>query len=249
MAYNNPILIEYVTIIQGDEAIFKKQDIDNFHKIAGELGLQSTEKFIHERTLKIDLKAGSKSSGISDVGETELDGTRFWSADKKKLIQISPKRITVNLMGDYEWEKYRNFYVSVIEKVGGYFNMDKITILGLQTIDRFKAKATSVGDYINCGGDYVPGLYRNEKLAFDITLGLGFLESDGFNKQFRFVMRPVSGEFNFFVDSIFQVKFTKGKDLVGELEGLRKISDKAFEGWITDKVRNEIMGGIRHANN
>lgn len=75
-------------------------------------------------------------------------------------------------------------------------------------------------------------------------MGQGFPSADGFNKAVRITVRTLDN------DVQFQIVATFGRadwqsDFDTLMNGLHDESVECFESLITDRVRNEVMGGQR----
>jgi len=195
------------------------------------------------RTQPLDLPEGR------DVQQVTSPHVRCWSEDKRQLVQLFEDMIAVNLIAPYPgWSTYRSLFGRVRDTVITGLGMLPVESLSLNTIDRLVAPRRDfrLGRYLNCGGPKIPASCSNIEHAFDLTLGIGLLRDDGFNRQIRLTGRPSGDTFAVFLDAVFHDRFSRGSDLVQLLDALHEESVDTFECMITDVTREEVMGGAKN---
>jgi xylose isomerase len=90
----------------------------------------------------------------------------------------------------------------------------------------------------------VPKWYAGFTGSFDVSLGMGFLNLDHLNRVFNLKVRKMEKKVEFFSESSVWEMGTR-ENYMQVFGNLRTKSNDIFEGWITDKVRTEIMGGLK----
>lgn len=183
------------------------------------------------------------------VEKSSAPRVRCWSADKQRLIQLAEDMIAVNLVAPYPgWATYRDLFAGVRSAVVTALGLLPVESLSLNTIDRLVAPRPNfrLGMYLNCGGPKIPESCSDVAHAFDLTMGVGLLHEDGFNRQVRISGRPSESTFVVFINAVFHDRFQRGSDLVAVLDNLHEESVQTFEAMITDLTRNEVMGGSKH---
>jgi uncharacterized protein (TIGR04255 family) len=152
----------------------------------------------------------------------------------------------VNLIGEYPgWEKFREHIQTSLASINSALKRElQIIRVGLQTTDKWKVDSAgfTIGQYLNCGGSFIPRWYSGVKVSSDINLGQGFHHQDGFNKKVTVQVRTSEDNVQFSIQIVLGVS-DRQKDFDELMEQLHRESVQCFEEIITDKVRVEIMGG------
>ncbi len=172
---------------------------------------------------------------------------KCWSPDKKKLIQLGPDLIIVNLVGEYPgWTTFKSLFDEVLVALNS-ITTATYSHLSLITIDRFEVPKTgfTIDKYVNCNGSRVPQWYKGSNCAADIILGHGSLQTDKVNMQFNLRISHKQTTMEILTQSTFQKLLSAGEQVGDLLNSLHEESNESFESWITDKTRNEIMGGSK----
>ncbi len=171
---------------------------------------------------------------------------RCWDRERIRLVQFSPDAVFVNLIGEYpRWDKFsehiqttRNAITDALKK--------KIQPARIEftTINKWKVNFASftIGQYLNCGGLFIPAWYSEVSVSSDISLGQGFHYKDGFNKRVKIKVRTSDDDVQFQI-LITSVVADQQRDFDVLMNQLHNESAQFFEEIITDKVRNEVMGG------
>ncbi len=171
---------------------------------------------------------------------------RCWDRERVKLIQFSPDAVYMNLIGEYPgWDKFTEHIRTTRAFIENALKSNlQIIQVDLQTIDKWKVDPAgfTIGQYLNCGGHFIPKWYSEVRVSSDISLGQGFHHKDGFNKKVNVRVRTSEDNVQ------FQILITLGvtdqqRDFDTLMEKLHSESVECFEALITDRVRNEVMGG------
>jgi uncharacterized protein (TIGR04255 family) len=201
-----------------------------------------------------DVEFGNVGRVRIDPLEGSLEGgtiprIRCWSVDRKRLVQLSPDTVFVNLVnivGEYPgWDEFHSLFCSVNEAVQSTVGRPRIDTLSLNTIDELRVPLSNfvVGKYLDCGGKRIPAWYADTKEAFDIILRKGVLKTDGFNRLLNVAGRPSTDVFLLRILSEFHN--VRGETRVEELlSTLHEESNESFESLLTKTTRDEVMGGV-----
>lgn len=241
MDYKKPILIEIYT-----EVFFQRDALatDKIFDIVPKIKALKLDVVEMDNTLVV-----SKEVVKGDTTEQQLEATpraRCWNKEKTQLAQLSKDQLVVNLVGEYPgWEKYLELFNSVIDAVKQSGVELNCRALGLHTLDKFNVPAIDfvASDYLNTSGPMIPAWYKGAVAPFDITLGKGFLEADGYNKQFTVRARNKEEAVEVRTESAFKKSIKPEEKILNVLGQLHAESTDSFESWITDKTRNVVMGG------
>jgi uncharacterized protein (TIGR04255 family) len=178
---------------------------------------------------------------------------RCWYSDRKKLVQLSPDLIVMNLVGHYPgWSEFRALFDAVDQAARATLGGLPLSSLSLNTIDVLNApsQAFRLGEYLNCDGAMLPKLYANIHQAFDISYGRGFIQVDPSNRQLRITGRLHGDFFEVRIEAGFHDVLAPTVNPVEVLERLHDESNNTFEALITDTTRNVVMQGVAvHATN
>lgn len=170
--------------------------------------------------------------------------TRFrcWAPGKQHLAQISASSLTVNQVGEYlGWDSFKEKVVRLLDVMGSAAEFGSVSF---QTIDQIEVPAIEyrLGRFVVCGGKYVPGFYESSTQPCDITLGLGLLSSDGFNRQLGLKAQAIGENMRLRWHSSFTDILQD--DLLVRLEALHEESNEMFEAMITDETRRHMGGKV-----
>ncbi len=244
MNYKKPILTEILIKLVFEKGSLRESEIFDIVPKAKASGLTLVEigqgMEIGQPIKNDEPKEGLKEGFI-------VPKIRCWNPEKTLLLQLMPDTIIANQVGEYlGWDELKKFFHTNLDFAKDAIQNTNYKSVLLQTIDNFSVnrEGFSLGQYLNCGGNKVPAWYQNSNESADITLGRGFLEEDMKNRQIRIGIRKQKESFSVRIDSIFHNKLNTKRDLNEVLEELHIESNESFESVITDKVRNEIMGGV-----
>jgi len=173
---------------------------------------------------------------------------RCWLPDHSGLAQVAEDLLAVNLVGEYPgWDRFRELFSLLLASGREGLPDASFSSLSLTTIDRFKVPRSGdfrFGEYIQCGGRFIPEWYKDAREGLDVNLGLGFLATDHFNRKVSVRLRLEEEEAAFQLRAEFHNQLA-GKDPEEVLEDLHRDSNATFEAIITDRVRMEVMGGVK----
>lgn len=173
---------------------------------------------------------------------------KLWNQEKSKLVQYSPDEFFLHLIGPYlGWDAFLDLQAlaedAVLSSVSAPLDIKAVSLIALDEMKVEKSSFT-LGEYLHCGSKFVPSWYGNSTEAVDISLGRGLLESDGYNTSVQIAVRPDSSDLvSIELQSSFRILVSPGHGLRDTLELLHSKSLEAFEEMITDKTRDQIMGG------
>lgn len=171
---------------------------------------------------------------------------RCWRADRTALIQLSEDLLVSNLTGDYPgWKHVRDLFETATAALNGAVPNAVYESLNLSTIDRFTAPLNGfrLGDYLDCGGRYVPAWYQDATDPLDLSLGRGFLKQQGYNRSIKVKVRIADDEVRMEIHGVFHDRLKAGANMFDTLDALHTESNAAFEALITERTRNEVMEG------
>jgi hypothetical protein len=186
-------------------------------------------------------------AGGSPPRPREKQRIRCWKPGKRELAQVGEDLLVVNLTGDYPgWGHFLQLFTDVRDALRSGLGAVPVSSLSLRTIDRFTVPKDGfrVADYLQVGGALIPRWYHDSRESIDVTVGRGFLPYDGRNRSISVAVRsftdPVTVEFQAaFHDTVAD------PDLIRLLEALHDESNETFESLISDRTRNDIMGGLK----
>jgi uncharacterized protein (TIGR04255 family) len=242
-SYNKPLLIEIYSEVHLEPAFLTPPRFFEIVPGLKSLGFIEVE-FGQVGTIQID-------GAVGRVEQSTAPRIRCWKSDKTKLVQLAEDMIAVNLVGPYPgWKDFRALFTSVHDLAGAALGTLPVVSLSLTTVDELVRPRDGfrVGTFFNCGGPRIPTWYKDVSHAFDITMGIGRLKEDGFNRQIRFSGRPSGESFTVRVNCVFHDKVAEPSQTLLLLETLHQESVDSFESIITDRTRGEVMGGAKHAN-
>lgn len=171
---------------------------------------------------------------------------RCWDRERVRLVQLSPDVVYANLIGEYPgWEKFVEHMQTTRTAIANALNIQvQFTRVDLTTIDKWKVglEGFTIGQYLDCDGPFIPRWYSEVGVSSDIILGQGFHHKDGFNKKLHITIRTSEHNVQFQIRATFGVTGEQ-MDFDALMDRLHKEAVQCFESLITDKVRNEVMGG------
>jgi len=236
MGYKKPLLIELLAELDLDAAL----PGDAVFDLAADLRRNGYPRIDLGPTLAMPPGLPGAVVAMPGALQTRL---RCWSADDKKLVQVSPTQIVVNQIGDYlGWSDFKEMFGGVIgaaQKVGPL----AASALSLQAIDQLAIDGPGfkLGSYFACKGTWIPQWYEDCAEACDISLGRGHVHEGGKNRQLALRLRPSPTGFVVKLNTIFKDKL-RNSPPVEVLESLHKEATDLFEAVITDATRKK-MGG------
>lgn len=240
MSYKNPTLTEIYAELHLEPGILPER---SFVTLASELASKGlgNQEFVQAAVMVAQGKG-------QDLEPKIVPRIRCWDSDRTKLVQFSQDQYYVNLAGEYPgWDAFTEHLRVARESLTNALKVPvSFTYVSLVTIDKWKAGRAgfAIGQYLNCGGRFVPEWYADVAASSDITLGQGFHIKDGFNKAVRITVRTLDDDVQFQIVATFGEADQKG-DFDTLLNRLHEESVECFEALITDRVRNEVMGGQR----
>lgn len=238
MGYRNPTLTEIYAELRLEVGTLPEK---RFMALAGALAACGLD----------DQEFGHTAIAVSQNEEHEREvkfvpRIRCWDRERIRLVQFSPDAVYVNLVGEYPgWNTFcehlltaRAAIATVLESPAQFTQVD------LVTIDKWKVDRVgfTIGQYLHCGGRFIPQWYSELDVSSDISLGQGFYLKDGFNKRVNVRIRTSNDAAQFQIVASFGEAGWQG-DFDALMDRLHSESLRCFEALITDKVRNEVMGG------
>lgn len=176
----------------------------------------------------------------------EKQRVRCWRPGRTELAQVSEDLLVMNLTGDYPgWDRFIRLFDEGVGALHAGLGEAPIRSVNLQTIDRFQVPRDgfAVSEYLNTSGEIIPQWYAECRESLDMTLGRGFLQLDGKNRQVVMGVRTVADPVTVQIQATFHDAVREGENLRELLERLHDESNETFELLITDRTRNEVMGG------
>ncbi len=190
--------------------------------------------------LKLDLTPGRPGM------PRETQRIRSWRPGRRELAQVAEDLFVVNLTGDYPgWGGFTRLFNECLGALRAGLGALHVQSLNLITIDRFQVpkEGFQVSEYLDVGGRVIPKWYADCRESFDLNIGRGLLEVDGRNRQVQVSVRAAADPVTVAFQAGFHDAVREGSDLQAMLEDLHREAYDTFESLITDRVRNEIMGG------
>ncbi|MGH7709674.1 MAG: TIGR04255 family protein [Gemmatimonadaceae bacterium] len=178
----------------------------------------------------------------------EQQRIRCWRNERKELIQVGEDLVIANLTGEYPgWDAFLGIFEECLTALQESLPGVVIDFLSLNTIDAFSVAKRDfrVDDFLHVGGEIIPRWYSGVRESFDIDIGRGLLPIDGANRQIHIKATASSDPVHVRMRCHFQERVPTGSKLEDVLETLHRESNVAFEALITDRVRNDIMGGTK----
>jgi hypothetical protein len=243
LAYRNPTLAEtYAELHLEPGTLTEARFFDVVPKLK-ELGF--TELELTPAGLSFDFKPGR--TGVPMGVPRETQRVRCWKPGRRELAQVGEDLFVVNLTGAYPgWESFTRLFDEGLGALRAGLGEVRVRSLNLLTSDRFQAAKEGfvVSEYLDVGGRIMPRWYADCRESLDLSIGRGWLEADGRNRQVQVSVRaladPVIVQFN----AAFHDAVPVGGNLRDTLERLHRESVDTFESLITNRTRNEIMGGV-----
>lgn len=231
MAYKTPTLTELVAqFLLDDQQIDQGQVLDLVQRARAK-GLGTVEL-----APRFEVPRGQQSVPL-------VAAVRFlcWSEDRRLLAQVGPDIVAANQVGEYlGWSRFREHAESVLGLLDGIAKPASVLLQAVDEIDSI-GPDEPLGRYLNCGSRYIPALYSDRSEPCDISLGLGVLERDGFNRQLKIRMQRVADKKRLRWNTVIHESISNGSAL-DKLEHLHGESNAMFEEMITSATR-EHMGG------
>ena len=240
MAYNKPTLIEIFTETHLQPNTLTQAGFFDVVPRLREAGFSEVEFGGAGVTIEVD------PTDPEVVRPREKPRIRCWHPDRKTLAQVGEDLFVVNVTGEYPgWTHFRSVFDSAHAALIKGLGRAPAQSLNLSTIDRFRvAKADfTFGGYLNCGGRFIPQWYEDATESLDISLGRGFLQIDGRNRQLQIRVRTAEDSVQIELRATFHDAVDPSRSLEDALEALHKESTGAFEAIITDRTRHEVMEG------
>ena len=241
--FKKPTLIEIFTeIFLVKESFLPERFFDVVPKLK-EMGLTKVEM---DQPFLFQLTQAPSEAKEQEFVAGPSPRVKCWNEEKKRLVQMAKDMFVINLVGEYPgWEEYVALLrktVDAVKSVGVDIRCKSIT---LNTIDQFKVPRTgfTVGKYLNAGGSKVPAWYSDVKDSCDISLGMGFLEKDGYNNRLAIRVRAAADDVEIHMTSGFQALLRDGDELFSLLDKLHRQSTDSFKSIVTEATVNEVMGG------
>lgn len=237
MGYTNPTLTEIFTELHLEENTLPEKSLMT---LAREL---ATSGFDDQEFMQAIIESQDQ---VQEPEPKIVPRIRCWDRERIRLVQLSPDAVFLNLIGEYPgWGKFSEHVRTTRELLAAALkkNVEPARV-EFTTIDKWKVDLAgfTIGQYLNCGGSFIPAWYSDVSVSSDISLGQGFHHKDGFNKRVKVTVR-ISED-----DVQFQILITSG--VTGQRGDFDKLMDQLhiesiqfYEEIITDKVRNEVMGG------
>lgn len=235
MGYKKPLIVEiYAELHLGAPQVAQGKLLELAAHLKGSL---PNVEIGQANTLQINPALGK-------VTKTTTPRLRCWSADRKRLVQLSPEMVVINQVGEYlGWDVFEEHFRNVHKSLTAVQENVVVSSLSLNAIDKLTVPTASfkVGRYLACGGKFVPSYYAESGEACDLTLGRGVLGTDGFNRQVRIAVR-VQETAVVQMNTTFHDRLASQKDVFPTLNRLHDESVATFEALITTETRN-LMGG------
>jgi uncharacterized protein (TIGR04255 family) len=238
MGYRNPTLTEIYAELRLEVGTLPEK---SFMALANELAARGLD----------DQEFGHTAIAASQDKEQEREAKivpriRCWDRERIRLVQFSPDALYVNLVGEYPgWDTFCEHLRTTRAAITNALKCPlQFTQVDLVTIDKWKVDRVgfTIGQYLNCGGLFIPEWYSEIGVSSDISLRQGFHLKDGFNKRVNVIVRTSDNDVQFQVVASFGETGWQG-DFDALMDRLHSESLQCFEALITDRVRNEIMGG------
>lgn len=234
MRYKNPALAEIYVKAAFASGLIPDSQLFDFAQPLTVLGLSD-----REIVGSANVQPGSQL-GISPR-------LRFWDPARKRLVQLARDSLGINNVAPYiGWDEFSSFVNSVITTLEKNDLPSAFRSVDLTTIDRFRvgSEGYRLGDWLNSDGKYIPMFYADSRVPCDIHLGLGTVPNDGFNRQLQIQVRRVQDNMEFQLRCTFDSALEDPSKLNAVLESAHGEAVETFEAIITDRVRNNIMGGV-----
>lgn len=240
MTYRKPILREIIAEVTLTPTSLQQSHFLALGQKLGTIGL-SDVRFGQVETLTINAAAHA-------IEAQAAPRIQCWSSDQRRVVQFSPDQFSANLVGEYlGWAAFTDLLRGALKAVGDTVGILRVEQVALITLDEMSVprKDFTVGSYLECGGERIPSWFRSTKEACDLSLGKGILQVDGFNRVVRVVVRPEGENVRVRMESQFRNRVGPSGDVVSTIEELHKESNASFESMITNRTRNEVMGGVQ----
>lgn len=250
MAYQKPLLKEIVATLHLRERSLAPPDFFELVPRLLQRGFSKVEIPGMPVPVSVGPAAIERPAGQSMLEQLSPQ-IRCWTEDNSRLVQLSVDRISVNHVVKNEylgWQKYRQQAFDVVFEA---FTQTKgtpaVQAVEMVAIDELQVPSDgfTLGRYLNCGGNKLPRWYHDKSASCDITMGLGFVNLDGFNYRYSIRTRHKDSQASVKIESAFVQSVPAGRTAIDVLEELHAMSNAHFEDLITDYTRTEVMGGAR----
>jgi uncharacterized protein (TIGR04255 family) len=238
--YEKPILVEIYTETYIKSGQLPSERFFDIVPALRELGLSKVE-FGH-----VDALSVQPAERI--ISQSRAPRVRCWDKENHKLVQVGQDLLVINVVGTYPgWEEYVDFFERVQATARRAIPGLEAQSLALHAIDRFDVDKAGykLADYLAPTGRIIPEWYLESQEAIDIDMGRGLLHSDGYNRVVNVKVRPGKKRVKIELRSTFHENVSEDHYLGKVLESLHRRSISTFEAMITDRTRNEIMGGLK----
>lgn len=239
MGYRNPTLTEIFAEVYLEADSLTEAKFFEVVPQLQELGF--TEVEFSPGGLSLDFRPGRMGS------PREKQLVRCWKPGRQELAQVGEDLFVVNLMGSYPgWARFLTLFEKGIGALNRGLGVARIRSLSLRTIDRFEIPRDGfvVSDYLNTSGQVIPKWYENCRESLDLTMGRGFLDSDGRNRLVNVAVRANVDPVVLAIQASFHDVVSSASQLSNVLERLHGESNQTFESLITNRTRSEVMGGV-----
>jgi uncharacterized protein (TIGR04255 family) len=237
LGYKKPTLVEIFAEIHLQPGVLTEAQFFDVVPKLREAGFSEVE--FATGGISLEFQAGGPRT-------KEKQRIRCWKPGKRELAQVGEDLLVVNLTGLYPgWKHFVRLFAEAFNAVRGGLGSVPARSLNLRTIDRFSVLKNGfhLSDYLQVGGRLIPGWYKDWQESMDISAGKGFLQYDGKNRVIAVAVRtftePVTLEFQ----GTFHDAVADDADLKEVLEALHNESNETFESLITDRTRQDVMGG------
>lgn len=231
MSYNDPILVEIYARIFLEEGVLNATRIIDAATSLKKIGINNNEF--------VSMLEGKQENAIS----TRL---RCWDKKRVRLIQLSNDIIVFNYVNKYPgWDTFTKFIKDSLAQLECDV-ANNFKSIELRTIDSITVPVGdfNFSDWINCADNRIPDWYKDSHDMLDINIGKGSFANSGKNRQLLIAMRKKGDEFIIRIESVFH-NLKSDNNLFTTLDIIHVESNNSFESLITDKVRKDIMKGVR----
>ncbi len=238
MAYRKPTLVEtYAELHLVTGTLTEARFFDVVPKLK-ELGF--TEVELATAGLSFDIKPGRLGM------PRETQRVRCWKPGRQELAQVGEDLFVVNLTGEYPgWDSFVRLFNEGLGALEAGLGGSSLRSLNLLTRDQFQVprEGFSVAEYLDVGGRVIPKWYEDCHESLDLSIGRGLLEPDGHNRQIQVGVRAAADPVTIAFQAAFHDLVQEGANPRAMLEALHNESNDTFESLITNRTRDQVMGG------
>lgn len=176
----------------------------------------------------------------------ETRRVRCWKPGRNELAQVAEDLFIINLTGQYPgWHAFVHLFDEGRRALAAGLGSVPARSLNLVTIDRFEVarEGFTVAKYLAVGGSVIPSWYADCSESLDLSLGRGLLEPNGRNRQVLVHVQAASDPVKVLFQAQFHDQVDEGADLQEALQRLHSEAHDTFEAMITDRLRDQVMGG------